>query len=176
MRKHQGHIEVESRLGHGTSFHLWLPVAPTLPEPPAPEPAPAPAVTARVLFMDDEAPILDMARMFLTRLGMECITATDGVDAVEKYRAARELAQPFDVVVMDLTVPGGMGGREALEHLRRLDPDVRAIVSSGYSRDPVLANYRAHGFCGILPKPYGLDQLQKALLDVVRQRQSAAPF
>ena len=75
--------------------------------------------------------------------------------------------QPFDVVIMDLTVPGGMGGREAMEKLRAYDPEVKAIVSSGYSRDPVLANYRSHGFQGILPKPYGLAQLRRALRDLV---------
>jgi DNA-binding NarL/FixJ family response regulator len=68
---------------------------------------------------------------------------------------------------MDLTVPGGMGGREAMEHLRRLDPSVCAIVSSGYSRDPVMSNHQAHGFRGILPKPYGLDQLRKVMRDVI---------
>ena len=80
----------------------------------------------------------------------------------------------YELVVMDLTVPGGMGGREAMEHLRRLDPGVRAIVSSGYSRDPVMANHRAHGFKAVLPKPYGLEQLRKTMNDVLEGRVGAA--
>src|SRR5262249_16691463 len=122
---------------------------------------------ARVLFMDDEQSIRGMAEMFLGRLGVQCETAADGSEAVLKYRSARDGGQPFDIVIMDLTVPGGMGGREAMEQLKLIDPSVRAIVSSGYSRDPVLANYRAHGFCAILPKPYGLDQLRSVLQQVM---------
>ena len=76
-------------------------------------------------------------------------------------------SRKYEIVLMDLTVPGGMGGREAMEHLRRLDPEVCAIVSSGYSRDPVMSNHQAHGFRGILPKPYGLEQLRKVLRDVL---------
>ncbi len=167
LRKHQGHIEVESQPGAGTTFQCWLPVARS-PVPVSPAEAAAPAALAgRVLFMDDETPILEMAQNFLPRLGLAGVFVTDGRAAVERYREAREAGSPFDVVVMDLTVPGGMGGREAMEHLRALDPGVRAIVSSGYSRDPVLANHRAHGFAGILPKPYGLAQFQKALAEVL---------
>jgi PAS domain S-box-containing protein len=166
-RKHQGHIEVESRLGEGTTFHLWLPAAERVEVVEAPVPEPPVALSARVLFMDDEEPIREMAQMFLQRLGSEVVGTADGAAAVEAYRAAQASGRPFDVVVMDLTVPGGMGGREAMEHLLKLDPNVRAIVSSGYSRDPVLGSYRRHGFCGILPKPYGLDQLRKVIVDVL---------
>ena len=167
LRKHQGHIEVESQLGVGTTFHFWLPVVRSSAAPAAVETVALPTLSGRVLFMDDEEPILQMAKMFLQRLGMGCEVAADGRAAIEKYRAARADGQPFDAVVMDLTVPGGMGGREALDHLKVIDPGVRVIVSSGYSRDPVLANYQAHGFVGILPKPYGLEQLQKALAEVL---------
>lgn len=166
-RKHQGHIEVESRLGEGTTFHLWLPAADHVEkvEPPVPEP-PA-ALPVKLLFMDDEEPIREMAQMFLRRLGSDVVCTADGAAAVEAYRAAMESGRRFDVVVMDLTVPGGMGGREAMEHLLKLDPEVCAIVSSGYSRDPVLGSYRSHGFRGILPKPYGLDQLRKVIAEVL---------
>jgi PAS domain S-box-containing protein len=174
-RKHQGHIEVESKLGHGTTFHLWLPAAEHAEKPAAPPPEESGALCARILFMDDEEPIREMAQMFLTRLGSEVVGTADGAAAVEAYRAAMLTGRPFDVVVMDLTVPGGMGGREAMQELVKLDPNVRAIVSSGYSRDPVLGSYRRHGFCGILPKPYGLDQLRKAVKDVLPQDGSGAP-
>ncbi|MBI2512462.1 MAG: ABC transporter substrate-binding protein [Opitutae bacterium] len=166
-RKHQGHIEVDSRLGAGTTFHLWLPAAEHVEKTETPVPEQPAALRAKVLFMDDEEPIREMAQMFLRRLGSEVVCAADGAAAVEAYRAALADERVFDIVVMDLTVPGGMGGREAMEHLLKLDPNVRAIVSSGYSRDPVLGSYRRHGFCGILPKPYGLDQLRKAIADVL---------
>ncbi|HET7535831.1 MAG TPA: PAS domain S-box protein, partial [Candidatus Didemnitutus sp.] len=175
VKKHQGHIEVKSRLGSGTAFNIWLPAAANTPVAGKAESNTFAPMRARVLFMDDEQPIRGMAEVFLQRLGVQCETAADGSEAVLKYRAAREAGQPFDAVIMDLTVPGGMGGREAMEQLRLMDPGVRAIVSSGYSRDPVLANYRAHGFCGILPKPYGLDQLRQVLQQVmVAQREAAA--
>jgi PAS domain S-box-containing protein len=176
LRKHQGHIEVESRLGEGTTFQLWLPAAEHAENSEPPMPAPPAAIRVKVLFMDDEDPIREMAQMFLGRLGSEVVCAADGAAAVQAYRAAMETGKPFDVVVMDLTVPGGMGGREAMEQLLKLDPNVCAIVSSGYSRDPVLGSYRQHGFRGILPKPYGLDRLREVIAEVLERRGSAAPF
>jgi nitrogen-specific signal transduction histidine kinase/ActR/RegA family two-component response regulator len=166
IRKHHGHVEVESQLGAGTTFRLWLPAASTTPVATESGPGSASPFPLHVLFMDDEPTIRQMAQLFLDRLGASCEVAADGAEALVKYRAAREAGKPFDVVIMDLTVPGGMGGRDAMESLRAYDPDVKAIVSSGYSRDPVLANYRAHGFRGILPKPYGLAQLRRALQEI----------
>ncbi|MDP1579554.1 MAG: ABC transporter substrate-binding protein [Candidatus Didemnitutus sp.] len=176
IQKHQGNIVVDSKLGEGTVFQLWLPAAAhEVSEVPAAEPA-AQTLRARVLFMDDEAPIRDMAELYLQRLGGEFVGAADGREALRIYEEARTAGRPFDVVVMDLTVPGGMGGREAMAKLLVLDPAVRAIVSSGYSSDPVLGSYRRHGFCAILPKPYSLDQLQKVLVDVIARRGSGSPF
>ena len=87
---------------------------------------------------------------------------------MREYALAREAGRPFDVVILDLTVPGGMGGRETIEKLRQMDPQVRAIVSSGYSHDPVLAQYRAHGFLGMVPKPYDLHELLKVVYTVMQ--------
>ena len=170
IRKHQGHIEVESTLGKGTTFRLWLPAASENPVVQVVEEAARPVLHTRVLFMDDEAPIRDMAMMFMQRIGAQCEVAADGAEAVRKYREALDAGKAFNVVVMDLTVPGGMGGREALEKIRQIDPQVRAIVSSGYSQDPILSDHSAHGFRGILPKPYTLDQLIRALQEVLADR------
>jgi PAS domain S-box-containing protein len=175
IRKHQGHIEVESELGHGTTFHFWLPAL--REEEPEREEVPGEAVAplkGRVLFMDDEEPIVAMASLLLRRMGMEVELARDGAEAVQKFSEAHTAGRPFDLVVMDLTVPGGIGGREAIEQLRQIDPNVRAIVSSGYSSDPVLANHRAYGFCGMVAKPYKVEDFARVLRAALRQ--SRSPF
>ncbi len=164
VRKHGGHIEVESEPGKGTVFRFWLPaVSGSANGPAADSTGSQSPFRVRVLFMDDEPSIRSMAVLFMARIGYDCEVAADGAEAVRKYQEAMTAGRKYRVVVMDLTVPGGMGGREAMEHLRRLDPGVCAIVSSGYSSDPVLANYQVHGFQAILPKPYGLEQLTKIL-------------
>ena len=168
VRKHGGHIMVESEPGKGTVFRLWLPAVLGSKAPFAPGATSSRApFRARILFMDDEPSIRSMAVLFMQRIGYDCDVAVDGAEAVRKYQEELAAGRKYEAVVMDLTVPGGMGGREAMEHLRRLDPSVCAIVSSGYSRDPVLANYQTHGFQAVLPKPYGLEQLTKVMRGVL---------
>ncbi len=118
--------------------------------------------------MDDEEQILDMVSHLLTRIGYEVALTTDGVEAVELFRKAAEAQEPFDAVVLDLTIPGGMGGREALDLLREFDPEIKAVVSSGYSNDPILADYRSYGFCAVLIKPYNVDELTRILHDILQ--------
>ncbi|HTB81498.1 MAG TPA: PAS domain S-box protein [Opitutaceae bacterium] len=167
IKKHYGHIEVESEPGKGTTFNLWLPAAQSRPVEVDAVRSPFEAMPGRVLFMDDEEPIRQMAKVLLTKLGFDVMTAKDGDEVIREYKTADTDGRPFDLVVMDLTVPGGMGGREAIEHLLKLDPEVRAVVSSGYSSDPVLANYRVHGFRGRVTKPYRIAELAKTLRGVM---------
>lgn len=167
VRKHQGHIEVESDLGRGTTFHIWLPAAPDAKPAPAEPPEKVGALSGRVLFMDDEETIRVLAISLLGRLGLEVTAVADGADAVRLYAEARERGEHYRLVIMDLTVPGGMGGREAMKELQKIDPNVRAIVSSGYSSDPVLSNYRAHGFRGMVPKPYRFIDLARTIRSVI---------
>lgn len=169
LKKHHGLVTVESQVNVGTTFQLWLPASAS---PVSARPSTRSSfgeLKGRVLFMDDEEPIRSMAAVLLARLGLEAVTAEDGAEAVRLFQQARETQRPFDVVVMDLTVPGGMGGLQALQEMRALDPEVRAIVSSGYSSDPVLANFRAHGFRGMVAKPYRITDLAEALRAVLAE-------
>ncbi|MDE3084261.1 MAG: PAS domain S-box protein, partial [Verrucomicrobiota bacterium] len=163
IKKHKGHIEVESEPGRGTVFCFWLPAAQERPAEPADPGKTFSPMIGRVLFMDDEESLRVMAETLLRRLGFEVTVVNDGLEAVREYEAARAAGQPYDLVVLDLTVPGGMGGQETLEQLLKIDPNVRAVVSSGYSSNPVLADHRAHGFVGRLAKPYRVTDLAKVM-------------
>jgi len=173
VRKHHGHISVVSTKGQGATFSVWLPASMELAPPVDARSTPFASLSGRVLFMDDEESIRMMAAALLTRLGMEPVTAEDGEEAVTLYREAQEKGTPFALVVMDLTVPGGMGGRQAMEEILKIDPQVRAIVSSGYSGDPVMANPRAYGFRGVVAKPYRITSLAKTLREVLAEENPA---
>ena len=170
VRKHKGHVEVESAVGRGATFHVWLPALRGNSGAGPEEAAPVDLVqrlNARVLFMDDEPPIREMATDILGWLGCEVELAADGQEAVNLFRMARAQGRPFDVVVMDLTIPGGMGGLETLELLRTMDKNVKVIVSSGYSSDPILANHRQYGFRGRVAKPYDVTEFSRVLREVL---------
>jgi two-component system, cell cycle sensor histidine kinase and response regulator CckA len=117
----------------------------------------------RILLMDDEDSILQSTGMLLRKLGYTVETTRNGYEAVERYGEALKKRNPFDLCIMDLTVPGSMGGSEARERIAALDPGVRAIVSSGYSDDPVMLEHTKYGFIGVLVKPYHLDELARLL-------------
>ncbi len=170
VRKHRGAIDVDSQLGVGSTFQLLLPAAHAMePAGVASGQPRADGLHGRILLMDDEEPIRKVAGRMLSRLGLSVETAPDGTSAVELFRSARDRGEPFDLVMLDLTVPGGMGGMQTLEKLRELEPCVRAIVSSGYSDDMVMGDYRAHGFVGVIPKPYRLEDCARTLGEVLGQ-------
>jgi DNA-binding NtrC family response regulator len=117
--------------------------------------------------MDDEEIIRDSAGMILRTAGYEVELASDGNEAIELYRKAYEAGSPFDAVILDLTVPGGTGGKDALKKLLEIDSGVKAIVSSGYSNDPVMANYRDYGFAGVIAKPYKIQDMSETVKKVI---------
>jgi CheY-like chemotaxis protein/anti-sigma regulatory factor (Ser/Thr protein kinase) len=163
IKKHEGHILVDSAPGRGAVFTIFLPAsAQQYHEPPGEGTAPRP-VGGRLLIMDDEDIVLNVTEKMLQKLGYRVSRAKNGEEAVALYREAFERGDPFNIVIMDLTIPGGMGGQKALEAIRAFDPHVRAIVSSGYSNDPVMANYRDYGFCGVVTKPFRFNELAAAL-------------
>jgi signal transduction histidine kinase/CheY-like chemotaxis protein/uncharacterized protein YdeI (BOF family) len=171
VTKHDGHIAVASMPGVGTTFRLWLPASakPVMAVAAAEEERPeAVRPRLRVLLMDDEEFIRDLGVRALAHGGHEVTTVADGKAAVAAYAVAGEAGRPFDVVVLDLTVPGGMGGEETVRELLRMDPGARVIVSSGYSSNPVMARYREHGFCAVVPKPYEIGVLLRTVESVAR--------
>ena len=170
--RHSGRLEVETDPDRGTTFTIYLPAIEEWPEPAAERAVPIAFEGGRVLVLDDEAEIRELLARMLEQLGYDCVTVADGMSAVRAFETARATGEPFVAVVLDLTVPGGMGGVETLECLREVDPHVLGIVSSGYSDDPVVADFRTHGFAGCLEKPYTLDQVQDVLASTVHQARS----
>ena len=172
IAKHKGYISVESAPAIGTTFTIFLPAQNTYLEAVPPTqldptglPTPAPA---HILIMDDEEIIRDVSVNMLESIGYRVDTAVDGREAIEKYSAANKSDNPFDVVIMDLTIPGGMGGKEATKNILEIDPEARIIVSSGYAHDPVMANYAEYGFKNFATKPYTIDQLRDVLSRVLK--------
>ncbi|NWJ45996.1 MAG: PAS domain S-box protein [Chloroflexi bacterium] len=171
LKKHKGQITVESELGKGTPFHLYLPASS------AKISAPTGVVTlpilqgkGRVLVLEDEVLVQKALKAGLSKLGYQVEIVADGLTAIQCYQAALKEENPFGAVIMDLTIPGGMGGKEAVVLLREIDCKVKAIVSSGYSEDPIMANYLEYGFVGRLAKPYRLVDLGKILQGVFQEQ------
>lgn len=130
-----------------------------------------PGVTSKgkILLMDDEQIILDVTLEVLEFLGYEVQFAQDGADAIALYTREKDTGAPFDVVILDLSVPGGMGGREAIGKLKELDPGVKAIVSSGFTGDPCVMDYASFGFTGILAKPYKINDMKVLLEELIKK-------
>ena len=165
VKNHGGFVAVDSRLGRGTTMHVNLPASTVAAVADAPDwPAVSqPGRSGRILLMDDEPAVRTVAAQMLTYLGHEVVVTDNGTTAVEQYRRALEHGQPFDAVMLDLMVPGAMGGREAIEELTEIDPEINAIVVSGYTQDSMLTDYRDYGFKAVIAKPFTLQELNTAL-------------
>lgn len=162
IKKHDGHIAVYSEEGKGTVFTIYLPAS-TSPFKEREDVNTPHQGQGRILVMDDQEPILRMISRMLDRMGYETETASNGVEAVNLCREAYNSKEPYDLVILDLTIPGGMGGEETVAELIKIDPNVKAIVSSGYSNNPIMSNYQDYGFCGVVSKPYSRQELSEVL-------------
>lgn len=167
ITRHKGHISVDSEPGAGTIFTVFLPADTKERSPTASDessiPQAPPKLSKYILIVDDEAVIRETASHMLEMLGCRVETAVSGSEAINKFTAALERKRPFDLTIMDLTIPGGMGGKEAIGELLALDAAAKVIVSSGYSSDPVLADYTRYGFSGRLAKPFSIHELNEAI-------------
>ncbi len=164
VKRHGGAVEVSSTMGVGTCFTFRLPaIHDRQPEDAGAKESVELSGSGRVLVMDDEDFILDVATGILHFMGYAVDSCADGREAVERFRAARENKVPFSAVILDLTIPGGMGGKETAARILEIDPDAVIIVSSGYSNDPVIANYRQYGFSGVVSKPFDAEGLAREL-------------
>lgn len=169
IKRHDGSIEVESEVGKGTCFTIYLPASTSTivsnyinTEKPL-------KGEGNVLLMDDDENILRVTSKMLRQLGYNVDIARNGEEAIAKYLKAKDEGKMFDVVIMDLTVPGAMGGKECIMKLKEIDPNLKALVSSGYSNDPVMSDFARYGFKGILMKPYTIEDLGEILQRVMKQ-------
>jgi CheY-like chemotaxis protein len=161
IKKHNGRITVSSTSGIGTTFTIFLP---SLSEPICEQAAAEPGATeihgtGAILVMDDDEMVRELAGITLKRFGYVVTTCQSGTEAIDLYRSARDGESPFTMVIMDLTIPGGMGGVEAARQILAFDPAAHLIVSSGYSEDPVMAHYAEYGFCASIEKPYKVEDI-----------------
>ncbi|MCE5336980.1 MAG: response regulator [Desulfobacteraceae bacterium] len=167
IKRHKGSISVESRQREGTTVTIFLPATAEKHMPEAARPGYRPVSRKRVLAMDDEPLLNELIRTMLEHLGYEVDAATDGERAVELFAEARNAGRSYDAVILDLTVKGGMGGRETIQKLMALDPKVRAVVSSGHSADPIMSDFHEYGFMDKLKKPYALEELRTVMKNVL---------
>jgi CheY-like chemotaxis protein len=172
IRNHEAHIGVQSEIGKGTSFQIFLPASKDQEVERLPEQWEMEINdSARILVMDDEEAVREILSRMLSNLNYEVVLTEDGAEAIARYKEAMDSGEPFDLVIMDLTIPGGMGGKESIQHVLEIDSNAKVIVASGYSNDPVMAHYPEYGFVGTINKPFQVGELQRLVQGVLALRQ-----
>lgn len=169
ITRHGGTIKVESAENHGTTFMIFLPASFSPMQTSVDDSNQEEKGCGKILVMDDEELVRNISQSMLKHLGYEVILASNGKEAVERYRESFETSEPFDCMITDLTIPGGMGGKETLEKILQFDPHVCAIVASGYSGDPIMSNYSDYGFKGVITKPYQINDISTILKKVLHK-------
>jgi len=174
VKNHSGKITVDSEMGKGTTFTVYLPASAkaSVKARPQTEAVDCGKLSGKVLIMDDELFIRETAGEMLSYLGLHVDYAEDGAQALEYYQKSKEQNGGYDVVIMDLTIPGGMGGKEAIQKLLELDPQATVVVSSGYSSDPIMSDFEHYGFKGVLKKPFRLQEINQVLRGLMNGNQN----
>jgi len=167
IQKHEGHVKVESKLGEGTTFFIYLPAEEGDDGEKDEKEEIFLLEKLKILLMDDEEIVRKAIGRMLKDKGSEVVFAEDGEEAVQIFKEAKNSSQPFDAMILDLTIPGGMGGKETVKKIREMDSNVKIIVASGYSNDPVMANYEKYGFNEIIVKPFDNEELVRVLKSVI---------
>jgi CheY-like chemotaxis protein len=167
IHAHDGHIAVDSEMGKGTTFRIYMPASHEELVESKDREARLKKGEGKILVMDDDEDIRNVAEKILMELGYEVRCASDGAETIALYQDAARSGWPYDAVIMDLTIPGGMGGKETIRQLLSIDPQATAIVSSGYSNDPIMADFEKYGFRGIATKPYSIEKISWVLHDVL---------
>ncbi len=167
IKNHGGHIDVSSEVGSGSEFNVYLLASEK--KLPIKEEKTSSAVrgAGKILLMDDEQSVRKTVQRMLIHLGYEVEISSNGDDTIDLYKKAKKSRYPFDVIIMDLTIRGGMGGKETIKKLLEIDSGVKAIVSSGYFNNPIMADYKKYGFCGVIPKPYEMEELNSLLQSII---------
>ena len=163
IQRHEGYITVQSDEYIGTTFEFYLPAAQEHLASTTESDQKLMSGTGRILLMDDEEMIHTVVTMMLEKMGYQVESAYEGDQALQAYQAAMESEHPFDLVIMDLTVPGGMGGQQAVEKLHEIDPNARVIVSSGYANNPIMTRFNEYGFIGAVKKPVDIRELAEVV-------------
>ncbi len=167
IKNHDGFITADSKLGVGTIFHIYLPASNEDIQTIRSNQEYLVSGRGKIMVMDDEYIVRDVAGKMLVCLGYESGFARDGNEMLQLYVEAMNAGCPYDAVIMDLTIPGGMGGKEAIKELLKIDPEAMAIVSSGYSNDMIMAEFEKYGFSGVITKPYKIEDMSKVLHDMI---------
>jgi len=169
INKHDGLLSVESELGKGTTFYIYLPASSKeMLEKKVEKDTPV-VGAGKILLMDDDEKILDIAGAMLEKTGYSVEFSKDGSEAIALYKKAKESGKPFDIVIMDLIIPDGMGGKEAINKLIKIDPGIKAVASSGYSNNQIVSDYKKYGFSGAIIKPYSVKELNELLQDLLKK-------
>ena len=171
INKHSGCISVDSQISKGSTFTIYLPATSESQKSQNSKPLAIESTkikeSARILVMDDKEMILDLVTAILEGSGYSVVTVLDGSQAIEKYKESLDKGEPFDAVIMDFTIPGGLGGKDTVKEIMKIDPKAKCIVSSGYTNDAVMANYSEYGFKGIISKPFTPDKVNEELMRVL---------
>jgi PAS domain S-box-containing protein len=169
IKRHGGHVYVESAEGKGSVFIFLLPVSAERDDKKQKNSGFIDKGSGRVLIMDDDMIVRTVVETLLKKAGYTPVCVTNGEQALQQYREALSRGEPFTVTIMDLTIPGGMGGKETIKRLREIDTNAKVIVFSGYSNDPIFSNFKEYGFDGVLSKPFSIDEFMKTITAVLQQ-------